>query len=95
MSESVVGLRVSGRVQGVGFRFFCQRKAHEYGVSGWVRNCADGTVEAVVSGAEDAVARFIAAVKHGPKFGRVEHVAIDTSLDSSAIDFEPGRFVIR
>ena len=46
---------VSGRVQGVGFRFFAERAAKKAGVVGWVRNLPDGRVETVVEGSDDAV----------------------------------------
>lgn len=65
---------VSGMVQGVGFRFFVQRAAARHQVLGYVRNLADGRVEAFVEGD----ARTIEAFKHellaGPKFSNVEHL---------------------
>lgn len=62
---------VSGSVQGVGFRFFAERAAREAGVTGWVRNRPDGTVETVVEGAEDAVERYLERLRSGPPAGRV------------------------
>jgi len=62
---------ISGSVQGVGFRFFAERAAREAGVAGWVRNRADGTVETVAEGDEDAVARYLERKRSGPGGSRV------------------------
>ena len=70
-------LVISGRVQGVGYRDWLLREATRLGLRGWVRNRADGTVEAVVAGSEDAVAAVIAACRGGPMLARVD--AIDES----------------
>ena len=56
---------VSGRVQGVGFRFFAERAAREAGVAGWVRNRSDGTVETVVEGPESAVGLYLQRLRKG------------------------------
>lgn len=69
-------LRISGRVQGVGFRAHMLRKARALGVTGWVRNRLDGTVEAVVQGAPDAVAAIIAAARRGPPGAVVTEIAV-------------------
>ena len=66
---------VTGRVQGVGYRFFAERAARELDVRGWVRNLPDGSVEAVVEGEEDAIARFLDRLRQGPRGARVERVA--------------------
>jgi acylphosphatase len=68
---------VSGDVQGVGFRAACRREAQAAGVSGWVRNRGDGTVEAVFEGDEAAVARVVKWCRTGPPWGRVDDVAIE------------------
>lgn len=68
---------VSGRVQGVGFRFFAERAARELGVRGWVRNLPDGSVETVAEGEEDAVSLYLARLKTGPRASRVDAVAVD------------------
>lgn len=65
---------VFGRVQGVGFRYFVQKTALEIGVAGWVRNRADGSVEALAEGSETQLARMRAALEKGPAISRVERV---------------------
>ena len=57
---------ISGQVQGVGFRFFVQRRAHQAGVVGFVRNLPDGRVEAAAEGPAQAVQELIDAVQTGP-----------------------------
>jgi acylphosphatase len=68
---------VSGSVQGVGFRFFAQRAAREARVTGWVRNRSDGTVETVVEGEADAVARYLERMRSGPAGGRVASLVFE------------------
>jgi acylphosphatase len=69
-------LDISGRVQGVGFRFYMQRKARELGITGWVRNRRDGAVEAVVQGEADAVETMTAWARRGPPSAAVSEVKI-------------------
>ncbi len=68
---------VSGRVQGVMFRESTRSRALELGLDGWVRNLPDGRVEAFFSGGESAVRAALAFVRTGPRFARVEDVAIE------------------
>jgi acylphosphatase len=67
---------VSGQVQGVFFRDTCRRHAHAYGVTGWVRNCPDGTVEAAFEGEPRAVDAMIEWVRKGPPTAQVDRVEI-------------------
>ncbi len=77
---------VSGHVQGVGYRFFCQRKAHKYGIGGWARNCPDGTVQVRAFGFDEAVEKFVVDLGKGPRFGRVDDVLVrDISETNTAI----------
>lgn len=69
-------LVISGRVQGVGFRYSMAEEAERLGATGWVRNRRDGTVEAVVDGAADAVDALVAWVRRGPPSARVTDVRI-------------------
>jgi acylphosphatase len=73
---------ISGRVQGVGFRWFVHDAATREGVSGWVTNRFDGRVEAFVEGEHDAVARVEVAVRQGPRSAHVDHVTV-TDEDAS------------
>ncbi len=66
--------RITGRVQGVGFRFFTRQAAQELGVGGWVRNCRDGSVEAVAVGSQEQLAAFEEAIGRGPAGSRVTAV---------------------
>ncbi|MCL4848926.1 MAG: acylphosphatase [Acidobacteria bacterium] len=65
---------VRGRVQGVGFRFHTERRALAEGLSGFVRNRPDGTVEVEVEGEAEAVARFEWALGQGPPGARVDRL---------------------
>lgn len=76
-SPSRLHLRIHGRVQGVSFRYYAQQRARSLGLGGWVRNCPDGTVEAVVEGSADDVDRFVAWAREGPSMALVERVDVD------------------
>jgi len=65
---------ISGRVQGVGFRWFIYRRAEEFGVQGWARNLPDGRVEVVATGQPGALEPFERALHQGPVLARVDHV---------------------
>lgn len=65
---------IGGEVQGVGYRFFAQRAAARHQVTGYVRNLADGRVEALAEGPADAVEAFKHDLATGPAFSRVENV---------------------
>lgn len=83
-------LLITGRVQGVGFRFYMQRKARELGLTGWVRNCRDGSVEAVIQGTPGAVEMMISWARRGPPSAVVAEVrATDASGDYSAFETHP------
>ncbi|HYU80410.1 MAG TPA: acylphosphatase [Vicinamibacterales bacterium] len=69
---------VSGRVQGVGFRYFTQDIAEREGVSGRVRNLPDGRVEVVAEGDEETLGRFEAALRRGPSHARVDDVEVES-----------------
>jgi len=71
---------VSGRVQGVGFRFFTEAIAAREGLHGWVRNLPDGRVEAAAEGEADAIERFERAIRHGPPGARVAGVEVDEDV---------------
>jgi len=73
---------VSGRVQGVGFRFFTEAAAAREGVNGWVRNLPDGRVEVQVEGEREAVDRIEAALRRGPASARVDRVDVDDLVPS-------------
>ena len=70
---------VSGRVQGVGFRYYVQDHASVEGVHGYVQNLPDGRVEAFVEGDEDSVLRVERAIRRGPSGARVEEVIADAA----------------
>lgn len=76
MAETRVHLIISGRVQGVSFRYATRREAEHLGVTGWVRNLPDGNVEAVVEGEESKVDELTAWCHQGPPAARVDRVDI-------------------
>ena len=79
-----VRLFITGRVQGVGFRWWCVSQATHLGLDGWVRNRLDGSVEAVATGPEDAVDDLVEACRHGPRGAAVEGVFVSDADPSEA-----------
>jgi len=71
---------ISGRVQGVGFRFFTEAAAAREGLDGWVRNLPDGCVDIAVEGEADAVERFERDVRHGPPGARISDVQVEVTV---------------
>ena len=65
---------ISGRVQGVGFRWFVVRQAEHFGIRGWTRNLADGRVEVLGAGREGSLLDFEEAIARGPTLSRVDDV---------------------
>ncbi|MDO4899250.1 MAG: acylphosphatase [Actinomyces sp.] len=75
---------VSGRVQGVGFRWSCMEEADRLGLVGEVRNLDDGDVEVLAQGPPDDVARLIAWLYHGPRWANVASVHV-TDMKSGSL----------
>jgi acylphosphatase len=82
-------VRVEGRVQGVGYREACVQQAMALGVSGWVRNRRDGSVEVMLQGPAHAVVRLQTWLSEGPPAARVDRVTV-TSVAMQAA--QPARF---
>jgi acylphosphatase len=80
-------LRIYGRVQGVSFRHYTREEARRFGVSGWVRNRSDGSVEAVFHGPREAVDALIGWTRHGPSGARVTDVQVSDG-EGAFEDFE-------
>jgi len=72
--EVILNIIIRGRVQGVGFRAWVELTALELGVEGWVRNCRDGSVEAVLAGSEEVVLTMVELCRQGPPGARVEAI---------------------
>jgi acylphosphatase len=74
MNQAILHVTISGRVQGVGYRAWLEHRATRAGIEGWVRNRADGSVEAVFAGPARMVGEMVALCRHGPPSSRVEAV---------------------
>ena len=85
--ERSVRLRITGRVQGVGYRAWTMQQARALGLRGWVRNRADGSVEALVSGDDDAVECMIESSRQGPLGARVTDVSVSDAEDDGSDGF--------
>lgn len=88
---SGIAFRVSGRVQGVSFRWFGRKAAEELGVRGWIRNRADGSVEGEAFGPATAVESFMDQLRQGPRAAVVEDLEWKRTRPGKA----PSRFKIR
>jgi len=76
---------IVGRVQGVGFRYFTEAAAAREGLSGWVRNSPDGSVEVSVEGDAEALERFERGLYHGPPGARVARVDVDDTIPTGRV----------
>ena len=85
-NRRAVRVRVRGRVQGVGFRWFVARAARDLAVTGWVRNGEDGTVEVAAEGAAEQVEKLIAELRRGPSQASVQSVEIDERPPAATAD---------
>ena len=74
-------IRIHGKVQGVGYRFFATRVARRLGLKGSIQNNRDGTVDAVVEGEKDAINDWIEQLKEGPRYAEI------TRIDQETKDF--------
>ena len=83
-------VRVTGLVQGVFLRAWAQGEARELGISGWIRNAPDGSVEAHLTGDENDIARMVERMRRGPSNARVDEVTVEDSEPQSI-----GRFELR
>lgn len=90
MIRSIKGF-VSGRVQGVGFRYFVMRHAQAENICGYVRNLDDGRVEFFLQGAADSVTKVVAQIRQGPDYAQVSELQLDDCDAIPALD----RFVVR
>ena len=79
---------VHGRVQGVGFRMFVVSRARTRDVRGWVRNCADGTVEAVFEGEDEAVSALVRLCEEGPRGAEVDSIDVVGEPAEGLVGFE-------
>jgi acylphosphatase len=86
-----VRVLVSGRVQGVGFRWFVREAARQHRLAGWVRNRPDGSVELEASGDDAAFRQFIAEIREGPPGARVDEIR---ELSSNQTETLPQLFAI-
>ncbi|MEA1885837.1 MAG: acylphosphatase [Bacteroidota bacterium] len=80
-------IRIKGRVQGVGFRHSAVREAKKNGITGYVRNAADGSVEIEAEGSRDSLNDFVEWCRKGPGFGYVESVTADPKPPGNYNDF--------
>jgi acylphosphatase len=74
MSETIRQVTIRGRVQGVGYRAWVEHQAMARGLEGWVRNCRDGSVEALFAGPADVVSDMVVLCRRGPSSARIDAI---------------------
>lgn len=94
-ADTLLKLRIRGRVQGVGYRRSLEIMARSLDLAGWVRNRADGSVEALVAGDAVAVAELCEWVRIGPPLARVDVVETATPEEDEAREWAPYLFAVR
>lgn len=88
MAAKAYSIIVTGRVQGVGFRYHTQHTAQALGLAGWVRNRRDGAVEIWAQGEETALEKLLAWLRHGPPGARVDACRIREETPVAGAGFE-------
>jgi len=88
MMPVALHVRVTGLVQGVFFRAWARDEAQALGVSGWIRNCSDGSVEALLEGEAEAIEELIDLLREGPPGAQVEDVEIEETDREGLSSFE-------
>jgi acylphosphatase len=88
MLQVALHVRVTGLVQGVFFRAWARDEAQALGVSGWIRNCSDGSVEALLEGEAEAIEELIDLLREGPPGAQVEDVEIEEADREGLSSFE-------
>ena len=91
MAQKRFTAKITGRVQGVGFRYFARETAQELGIVGYTRNTSDGGVEVVSEGEEGRLARFLGILREGPRMAHVENV--DVSWEEPTGEYD--RFYVK
>ena len=86
--KSARHVRITGLVQGVFFRAWTREEARKLGVSGWARNCPDGSVEAHLEGDEEAVERMVALLHDGPPHAQVSNVEVRDAETEGPTSFQ-------
>ena len=81
---------VYGKVQGVGYRLFCKRRAKELKVDGYARNMPDGRVELMLAGEDQALAKMLEALRQGPPFAQVLGGDVETTSEPISAGFMTG-----
>lgn len=90
--NSALIVRITGRVQGVGYRDWTRRQASQLGLTGWVRNQADGSVAALIVGPEEVVAAMVERFWKGPQFASVSSVTTEIAeISEMPADFRVTR----
>ena len=80
-------VQVQGRVQGVGFRYYTEQQANRLGITGWVRNCSDGSVEVLICGDESQTKAMLSWLKHGPPSASVRDINVKKTNTPAGLDF--------
>jgi acylphosphatase len=84
--------KITGLVQGVSYRYYTRREAVRFGLTGWVRNEADGSVRTVAEGSEDSLRALLRCMRQGPPSARVDQVVVDWSPASGEFSSFEVRF---
>ncbi len=87
MAVQIKHYKITGRVQGVGFRYFTTKKAEALNLNGWVKNMTDGSVEVLLSGEEESIEEMLKHLREGPKSARVDKI-IEISTTDKPEEFD-------
>jgi len=81
-----VHLHINGIVHGVGYRYYAKQLADELKLTGWIKNCSDGSVESMIEGSETAIESFVQWAHHGPSAAQVSFVTYESLVANDEFD---------